>query len=79
VFDRRIARSHDTNGDGTVDVWEFYAYDGEDVLPAFSGCRRDWPGRLLAGAAVFSGAACAARRRQFFRRRRARGTRGAVR
>ncbi len=32
MFDRRIAKDVDTNGDGTVDRGEWYAYDGQHVL-----------------------------------------------
>ncbi len=32
MFDRRIAKDVDTNGDGTPDRGEWYAYDGHDIL-----------------------------------------------
>jgi hypothetical protein len=53
VFDRRIARSHDTNGDGTVDVWEFYTYDGEDVLLDFADADGPGPGGFLLARRCF--------------------------
>jgi hypothetical protein len=58
VFDRRIARSHDTNGDGSVDSAEFYAHDGEDVLPGFSGCRRGQAGSCWRGGVFRRGLRC---------------------
>ena len=37
VFDRRIAKDVDDDGDGTVDRGERYVYDGEDIALVFDG------------------------------------------
>ena len=37
VFDRRIAKDVDEDGDGTIDRGERYVYDGEDIALVFDG------------------------------------------
>lgn len=35
VFDRKVRRDEDNDGNGIVDTREYYLYDGEDVLLDF--------------------------------------------
>jgi hypothetical protein len=40
VFDRRIAKRVDANGDSTFEFTERYAYDGDSIALVFDGAAR---------------------------------------
>jgi hypothetical protein len=40
VFDRRIARRVDADGNGVFETTQRFVYDGEDLILAFTGCQR---------------------------------------
>ena len=52
VFDRRIARRVDANGDGVFETTQRFVYDGENLILAFSGATNALANRYLYGPAT---------------------------
>ena len=52
VFDRRIARKVDADGNGVFETTQRFVYDGEDLILTFSGSTNVLTNRSLDGPAT---------------------------
>ncbi len=52
LFDRRIARKIDADGNGVFETTQRFVYDGEDLILAFSGSTNVLTNRYLYGPAT---------------------------
>jgi len=52
LYDRRISRAEDTDGNGTIDLQQRYVHDGSDLILAFTGSTNRLTNRYLHGPGV---------------------------